>query len=91
MPLTPIDDVAYALAYADGRAAALEFRDDHTEEECTKEAEDGSEPAEELISARGAWLVRRWGIDWETQGRAACSEYNRGYRTALLEGGHRRP
>lgn len=85
MPSTQIDDVAYALAYADGRAAALEFRDYHTEEECTKEAENGSEPAEEAIEALGAWLVRRWGVDWETQGRAACVEYNRGYRTALLE------
>lgn len=86
MPLTPIDDVTYALAYADGRASALVFRSNHTEEECVNEAEDGSDPGEELISAMGAWLVRRWGIDWETQGRAACSEFNRGYRVALLEG-----
>lgn len=78
--------VAFALAYADGREAAFEFRADHTEEECTEEAEDGSEPDEALISAMGpAGLARLWGIDWETQGRAACAEYNRGYRAALLE------
>lgn len=78
--------VAYALAYSDGRDDALEFRATHSEEECVEVAEDESEPDEALISAVGtAWLARRWGIDWETQGRASCDEYNRGYRTALLE------
>lgn len=87
MPTTLNDPaVAFALAYSDGRDDAHEFRADHTEEECAEVAADEVEPDDALISAVGpAWLARRWGIDWETQGRAACAEYNRGYRAALLE------
>lgn len=78
--------VAYSLAYADGRSEALDFRADHTEEECAEAAEEAVGPDEALISAMGPdWLARRWGIDWDTQGLRACAEYNRGYRVTLRE------
>lgn len=78
--------VAFSLAYDDGRSDALEFRGDHTEEECEEAADESVEPDDALISAMGpAWIAKRWGIEWDTQGRQACSEYNRGYRVTLRE------
>lgn len=71
--------------YQDGIADGEEFERENDDRAAIEKAlADPVKADEGLINSMGIrWIANRWGIDWESQGREACRDYNRGFDDAL--------